>query len=72
MNKHEVGLVALLKTKVKKENIALVASRLFVGWEWLTNVDYNPKVHIWVAWNSRAYQVIVMEALEQMVHCRAC
>ena len=49
LNKHEVGLMALLETKVKKENINVVASRLFGRWEWYTNVDYNPKDRIWVA-----------------------
>jgi len=38
-----------VETKVKKENIEEVAIRVFGGWEWYTNVDYNPKVKIWVA-----------------------
>jgi len=31
-----VGLVGLLETKVKRENMEKLASRLFKGWEWCT------------------------------------
>ena len=46
MNKQKVGLVDLMETKVKKENIDMVASRLFEGWEWFASVDYNPQLRI--------------------------
>ena len=42
LNKHDVGLVALSETKVKKENIDMVANKLFGGWEqiqmWITTL----------------------------------
>ena len=68
LQKQEVGLVALLETKVKRENIEEVAKRLFGGWEWETNVAYNPKVRIWVAWRNRAYHLRVLEATDQLMH----
>ena len=55
MNMYKVGLVALLETEVKKENIEVVSSRLFRGWEWFTNVDCNPKDRIWVVWRNKVY-----------------
>ena len=33
LNKERVGLVALLETKVKQENIAQVAGKVFGGWQ---------------------------------------
>ena len=49
LQKQHVGLVALLETKVHKNNIEGVAQKLFRGWFWSINVDHNPKVRIWVA-----------------------
>ena len=45
-----VGLAGLVETKVKQENMDEVASRLFRGWEWYTNVEFNPKIRIWITW----------------------
>ena len=49
-----VKLVALLETKVHKDKMSHVASKLFGGWLWHMNVDYNPKVGIWIAWRGSA------------------
>jgi len=71
LSKHDVGLVGLMETKVKEENIDMVACNLFGGWEWHTNVEYNNKVRKWVAWKSKDYQVRILDSIEQLIHCRA-
>ncbi|KAJ8439070.1 hypothetical protein Cgig2_018464 [Carnegiea gigantea] len=58
LHKHGVRFVALLETKVKLEN-------------WYTNVDYNPKVRIWVAWQGKAFQVNIKQTSGQLVHGKA-
>ena len=33
-------------------------------------MDYNPKVRIWVAWRSQAYQVQVRDTTKQLMRCK--
>ena len=53
--KQGVGLVTLVETKVKKENIRRVANKLFM--RWYTNVESNRKVGIWIASRKQDYQI---------------
>ncbi|KAJ8444077.1 hypothetical protein Cgig2_025078 [Carnegiea gigantea] len=71
LKKQGVGLVALVETKVKKENISRVADKLFMGWRWYTNVESNHKVRIWIVWREQGYHMQVMREVEQIVHCKA-
>jgi len=57
-----------VETKVKHENMDEVVSRLFRGWEWYTNVEFNPKIRIWIAWRSQAYQIDVCNTTEELIH----
>ncbi|KAJ8428605.1 hypothetical protein Cgig2_025265 [Carnegiea gigantea] len=40
LEKHKIGLVALLETKVKNKNVTAIGERLFGRWRWYTNVEY--------------------------------
>jgi len=64
LSKQQVGLVALLETNDKQKKIVEVATRLFTGYNWCTNVDFNPKVRIWVAWKGKACQVQIVTVTE--------
>ena len=57
LHTQNVKLVALLETKVHKDKMSYVASKVFGGWLWHMNVDYNPKVRIWIAWRGSAMQL---------------
>jgi len=70
LNKQGLGITALLEIKIKKENISLVAERMFRGWSWTTNVEAHPKVCIWVAWRAQMYQLQVMHLTNQVIHCK--
>jgi len=50
LHKQGVPLVALLETKVRRENVNQVVNKVFGGWQWDTNAEHVPKVRIWVAW----------------------
>ena len=71
LHKHGVKLVALLETKMKKENVNQIASRVFVGWQWYTNAEIVPKVRVWVAWQEATFQVHVIHVTDQLTHCMA-
>jgi len=47
-----------------------VANGLFRGWEWNTNVEFNPKIRIWIVWRCKAYQIEVYNTTEQLIHYR--
>ncbi|KAJ8420787.1 LOW QUALITY PROTEIN: hypothetical protein Cgig2_017724 [Carnegiea gigantea] len=64
LHKHGVKLVALLKTKVKKENIA---SRVFAGWQWHTDAEIVPKVRVCVPWQEATFQVHVVHVTDQLI-----
>jgi len=71
LKKQGVGLVVLVETKVKKENISRVANKLFMGWRWYTNMDSNHEVRIWIVWREQDYQMQVMREREWIVHYKA-
>ena len=68
---NNVGLIGLLETKVKIQNVEKVAAQVFPGWRWTHNFSLNPKGRIWVAWKPSSYQVEVIHISEQYVHCKA-
>ena len=62
MHEIKVGFIRLFETQVQSHNISFVATGLFTGQQWLTNVAYVPKVRIWVTWKPYAYQIGIVDA----------
>ena len=71
LQKNQISFIGLLETKVKKEKVHTVASRIFHGWEWQHNFNHNAKGRIWVAWKPQVYRVQILKITEQMIHCEA-
>ena len=68
---NKVGLIGLLETKVKLNNVEKVAAKVFPGWRWMHNFHLDPKRRIWVAWNPRYYQLRTVHMTVQFIHCEA-
>jgi len=66
-----VGLVGLVETKVKMENVNTVANSIFGGWQWAHNFHLTAKGRIWVAWRQSRYTVTVEHMTEQCIRCHA-
>ncbi|OIT01217.1 hypothetical protein A4A49_59754, partial [Nicotiana attenuata] len=66
-NKEHVGLIAILKTKIKTEKIDQVASRLFGGWGCITNLSEHYNMRIWVAWRLDCFKVDLLTKNTQVV-----
>ena len=68
LNKHNVGLVGLLETKVKPHNINRVANAS-QGWQSYSNTQPGVKDRIWVLWKPNRYTVQIKRTTEQVIHC---
>ena len=65
-----IGLVGLLETKVKVENVVSVANNVFQGWSWHHNFNHNAKGRIWIAQRPSRYSVNIVSMLDQFIHCK--
>ena len=70
LQQNNVGLIGLLETKVKRQNVGKIAANIFRGWEWANNFAIS-NGRIWVAWRPRDYSVNILEISEQFIHCEA-
>ncbi|KAJ8433627.1 hypothetical protein Cgig2_023566 [Carnegiea gigantea] len=68
---NKVGMIGLMKAKIKMENDSHIASRAFPGWKWEYNSTPNIKGRIWIAWQPRLYEVLVLQKSYQILHCYA-
>ncbi|XP_070021784.1 uncharacterized protein [Nicotiana sylvestris] len=68
-NEERVGLVGLLETKIKSNRIEKLANNMFVGWKYLTNLEYHYNGRIWITWRPDYYKVILMSMLAQVIKC---
>ena len=65
---NNIGLVALLETKIKRHKAESIASNIFRGWEWVNNCDIS-NGRIWVAWKPSSYTINILEKTDQLSHC---
>ena len=65
---NNIGLIGLLETKVKSQNVCKIAENIFTGWEWANNCAIS-NGRIWVAWKPSLYKVSVKEQSDQFIHC---
>lgn len=66
---HQVTVVGLMETRVRKQNEQKIQKRLGSHWKWLTNIHFSPKGRIWVGWNPSLISLEVLEIHEQFIHC---
>jgi len=57
---HNVGLIGLLETKVKNQNVEKSAANIFRGWNWANNFTIS-NGRIWIAWKPSEYNVNILE-----------
>ncbi|KAJ8431201.1 hypothetical protein Cgig2_020312 [Carnegiea gigantea] len=53
------------------ENDSHIASRAFPIWKWENNSTPNIKGRIWIAWQPRLYEVLMLQKSYQILHCYA-
>ncbi|WMV41864.1 hypothetical protein MTR67_035249 [Solanum verrucosum] len=74
-NKEKVGLIGLVETKVKSQNMEKVVKKMFAGWQFLTNLEshYNGRILlVWSVWRPDYYKVEFVERSAQILTCKVC
>lgn len=66
-NKENIGLVGLLETKIKVNKVDLIASKLFGGWEFVTNLSHHYNGRVWITWRPDCFQVVLISSIDQAV-----
>lgn len=70
-NNQKMNLIGLLETKIKRDNIDEIASKMFVGWKFDTNLDNHYNGRIWVTWRPNYYRVNTLMKITQLITCEA-
>lgn len=63
-----VSCIALLETKVKKNNATKVRQIFGHDWDWLDNYDNHPNGRIWLMWKRNEMSIKVCDRSDQHIH----
>ncbi|XP_062118423.1 uncharacterized protein LOC133832049 [Humulus lupulus] len=66
--KQRVGLVGLLETRVKAQNIGALYVRMFSGWCFTSNIAWHKGGRIMVSWNPLIFNVNILWCSSQLIH----
>ncbi|XP_056685823.1 uncharacterized protein [Spinacia oleracea] len=69
IQKYEVGLVGLLEDKVKLPNLGKLYQKVFAKWCFTSNARYHPGGRIVVAWKAGSFNVNIVAASSEFLHC---
>lgn len=65
-----LGMVSLLKIKVKAYNMGILYLNLCAGWCFVSNSTHHKGGRIIVAWNPRSFHVDILVVSSQLIHRR--
>lgn len=68
IDRHNVELVCLFETKVRKEHFTRILGRLNSGWCWLDNYNSNPSGRVILGWNWAKFKVFKLLESNQFIH----
>ena len=68
IEKHRVGLVGLLETRVKAPKLGTLYVRMFSKWCFTTNIAWAVGGRIIVAWNPGSFMVNIVYCSSQLIH----
>ena len=65
---HKVGLVALLETRIKTQNMGRMYLNMFSNWCFKTNSSWHHGGRIVIAWNALIFHVNILFCSSQIMH----
>ena len=71
LQKHKVGMIGFLETKVLQQNIDTVMSRVCPNWHWRHNATREERGRIILCWHPRKFRVMVQSISDQLIHGEA-
>ncbi|KAJ0021146.1 hypothetical protein Pint_31804 [Pistacia integerrima] len=70
MNYIQIGLCALLETRIAYPKIHSVFDKVFCRWHWISNAEYGSRgCRIVIGWDPEEYYVNLQDMSDQSVHC---
>ena len=71
LQKHRVGMIGFLETKVQNSNIDAVMHRVCPNWTWIHNATTEQRGRIILSWHPRKYRMKVTYINDQIIHGEA-
>ena len=72
IERQQIGLVALLETRIKAAQQGVFFQRLFSNWCFTSNISMHSGGRIIIAWNPGVFQVYRIMMDSQFIHMRIC
>lgn len=70
IRENNIGICAIVETRVAKKRVGGIFSKLFRQWEWFSNVESCSKnCRIVVGWDPNCFEVMKLFETEQVIHC---
>ena len=69
LNGQRVGMVGLVETKVKAQNMGQLYRSLFKGWCFTSNSAYHKGGRLVLSWNPNCFNVMILSCSAQYIHC---
>lgn len=67
---NDISFVGLLETRVKEHKAHRISRALCKNWSWVFNYDSHHNGRIWVGWNPAIWNVDILFASAQVIHCK--
>lgn len=71
VKENNVGIFALLETKVKRDNSVRITKRMGEKWKWVDNYSSDTNGRIVVGWDPGCYKITKLVETNQMIHVLA-
>ncbi|XP_030540728.2 uncharacterized protein LOC115748390 [Rhodamnia argentea] len=65
---NRLSCIGILETKVKQSRFESISSGLLSGWRWTSNYDYSSRGRIWIGWNPRDVDILVLLTHARLIH----
>lgn len=69
IQKHNVGLVGLLETKVKACHLGNLYQNVFKSWCITSNLGHHPGGRVVLAWKPGVFSINIIHSTDQFMHC---
>ncbi|XP_030444252.1 uncharacterized protein LOC115666717 [Syzygium oleosum] len=65
---NNISCLGITETKVNISLFDDISSGLLPGWKWTSNYESSPRGRIWVGWDTRFIELMVIASSDQVIH----
>lgn len=67
MNENKVGIVAILKHKIKEQKAEKVIQKIAQGWKQKANYEHADKGRVWLLWNLQVIECVILSKSDEYI-----